>query len=238
MTEAPGSPSPLYTPVTGTPSAMVYAADPASGRVIRQALSDLGLEDAVITEGNAGTAAAALAKLPSPRLLVVDIAGVEDPMASLRQLAEVCEPSTGVVAIGDRNDIVLYRLLKQAGISEYFFKPLIRDRVTSCCHDILAGQTDQPGAVMGKLIFVLGVRAGAGATTIATNAAWYQAGTRLRWTVLLDLDLQCGDAALQLDATPGHALREAFEEPGRVDKLFLERGAIHVAERLQSAGLP
>ncbi len=32
--------------------------------------------------------------------------------------------------------------------------------------------------------------------------------------------------------TPGHALREAFEKPERVDKLFLERGTIHVRERL------
>ena len=39
-------------------------------------------------------------------------------------------------------------------------------------------------------------------------------------------------AALQLDATPSHALREAFEKPDRVDKLFLERGTIHASQRL------
>lgn len=50
--------------------------------------------------------------------------------------------------------------------------------------------------------------------------------------MLVDLDLQNGDAALQLDSAPGHTLREAFEKPERVDKLFLERGTIHVRERL------
>jgi pilus assembly protein CpaE len=50
--------------------------------------------------------------------------------------------------------------------------------------------------------------------------------------MLVDLDLQNGDAALQLDVQPSHALREALDKPERVDKLFLERGTLHVSERL------
>ncbi len=41
-----------------------------------------------------------------------------------------------------------------------------------------------------------------------------------------------GDAALQFDVTPHHALREALEHPERIDELFLERGVIRVTERL------
>ncbi len=40
------------------------------------------------------------------------------------------------------------------------------------------------------------------------------------------------DAALQLDARPSHALREALEHSDRVDDLFLERAVIHVSDRL------
>ena len=47
---------------------------------------------------------------------------------------------------------------------------------------------------------MLGTRGGAGATTIATNLAWSFAETYRRHTILIDLDLQEGDAALQLDA--------------------------------------
>jgi pilus assembly protein CpaE len=46
------------------------------------------------------------------------------------------------------------------------------------------------------------------------------------------LDLQNGDAALQLDTQPSHALREALEDPARVDELFLERGVSNVTNRL------
>jgi pilus assembly protein CpaE len=50
--------------------------------------------------------------------------------------------------------------------------------------------------------------------------------------LLLDLDLHAGDAALQLDAQPGHALREALGDTKRIDELFLERGVAPVTERL------
>jgi pilus assembly protein CpaE len=39
----------------------------------------------------------------------VDVSGLDNPVASVNELAEVCEPGTGVIVIGDRNDIVLYR---------------------------------------------------------------------------------------------------------------------------------
>ncbi|WP_315766960.1 MULTISPECIES: CpaE family protein [unclassified Bradyrhizobium] len=215
------------------PVATVFVSDQDSEGVIRQSLSDLGVDDAEFKKGTVETAIAYLAMQPSPRLLFVDLSGVDDPLARIYELAERCEPSVSVVAIGDRNDIVLYRDLKNAGVSEYFFKPLIIDVVKAICRGILRdGGEHSPNQRTGKLVFVIGVRGGVGATTIAANAAWYLAEKRQRWVMVVDLDLHNGDAALQFDSTPGHALREAFEKPERVDRLFLERGTIHVRERL------
>ncbi|WP_315706456.1 MULTISPECIES: CpaE family protein [unclassified Bradyrhizobium] len=215
------------------PVATVFVSDQDSEGVIRQSLSDLGVDDAEFKKGTVETATAYLAMQPSPRLLFVDLSGVDDPLARIYELAERCEPSVSVVAIGDRNDIVLYRDLKNAGVSEYFFKPLIIDVVKAICRGILRdGGEHSPNQRTGKLVFVIGVRGGVGATTIAANAAWYLAEKRQRWVMVVDLDLHNGDAALQFDSTPGHALREAFEKPERVDRLFLERGTIHVRERL------
>jgi pilus assembly protein CpaE len=162
----------------------------------------------------------------------VDISGARDQLTSILELAEVCEPGVGVVAIGDSNDISLYRQLKNAGVAEYFFKPLIRDQLSRTCSDVLNDRLDQPSLFSGKLVFMLGVRGGVGTTTLATSAAWHMSEMRQRWTMLLDLDLQGGDAALLFDVAAGQALREAFERPDRVDKLFLERGSIHVNNRL------
>lgn len=214
------------------PAAQVFVNDPDSEGIIRQSLSELGAIDAQFTQGTVVTAIAALAQRPSSRLLIVDLSGVDDPVARINELANVCEPNTGVVVIGDRNDIILYRDLKHAGIAEYFFKPLVIDLVTRTCNGILTGAVERHGPRTGRLVYVVGVRGGTGATTIATNTAWYLAEMRQRWVLLVDLDLQSGDAALQLDVAPSHALREACDHPERVDQLFLERGVIHVNRRL------
>jgi pilus assembly protein CpaE len=233
MINVPGG-SAASTPVRAlAPTAKVFVSDQDTEGVIRQSLSDLGVDDAEYTKGTVETATAALATQASPRLLVVDISGVEDPLARIDELSARCEPDVSVLVVGDRNDIILYRHLKNAGVAEYYFKPLVRDMVKRTCNSALSGgheaSTDLRG---GKLIFVLGVRGGVGATTIATNAAWRLSEKGQRWVMLVDLDMQNGDAALQLDLSPSHALREAFEKPERVDKLFLERGTIHASQRL------
>ena len=217
---------------TAAPRVRVFVNDQDSEAVIRQALGDLSLDDFTIGAGSISTATALLGKNASPRLLVIDITGMDDPVSNVLALAEVCEPGVGVVAIGESNDIGLYRQLKHAGVTEYFFKPLIRDQLARSFNDVLTDRLDQSSLFSGRLIFILGVRGEVGATTVAANAAWQVAETRQRWTMMVDLDLQTGDAALLFDAKPGHALREAFERPERVDKLFLERGAIHVTKRL------
>lgn len=217
---------------TGATSALVYIQDEDSEGVVRQALRALGVRDAEFIKGGVETAVVALAQHASPQLLIVDVSGVDDPILRVNALANVCEPNTGVIVVGDSNDITLYRSLKRAGVVEYFFKPMVSDLVTRACNSVLTGTVDSEPTRSGKLVFVLGVRGGVGATTVAVNTAWYLAEKRQRWVMLLDLDLHHGDTALQLGATPSHALREAFEHPERVDKLFLERAVIHVERRI------
>ena len=215
-------------------TAMIFVSDHQSEEVLRQAFGDVGVHDAKFTKGTIQTAITALATEATPRLLIVDISGVENPLAHIDELAARCEPEVNVVAIGDRNDIILYRQLRNAGVAEYFFKPLVRDMIKRLCNSILSGGHEDQSLNPhdGKLVFVLGVRGGVGATTIAVNAAWRLANMAQRWVMLVDMDQETGDAALQLGVTPTNALREALEKPERVDRLFLERGTLHVTERL------
>ena len=217
---------------SGAATVLVFVPDEDLEGTLRQSFSNLNIRDTRFVTGNIDAAVTALGQQPSPRLLIVDISDVADPLARVNELANVCEPNTDVIAIGDRNDIVLYRDLKYAGVAEYFFKPLVGDVVTRACNSILNGTNTPLAMRTGKLVFILGVRGGVGSTTIAVNTAWQLAETRQRWVMLLDLDLQTGDSALQLDAVPSHALREAVEHPERVDKLFLERAVIPVEHRI------
>ncbi len=215
-----------------TISAMVFVRDRDSEGVIRQCLIDLAVAQVEYKNGGVNDAIAALATRPSPRLLIVDVNGVDDPVARIHELANVCDPTTGVVVIGSANDITLYRELRAAGVVEYYYTPLIRGLVLQSCNAIITGSTAPVAARTGKLVFVIGVRGGAGATTIAAATAWHMAEVNKRRACLLDLDLQFGDAALQLNASPSHALREALDHPERVDELFLDRGVARAGERL------
>lgn len=213
-------------------TAQIFVRDPDAAAIFRQSLSSIGLIGVDIVSGDIVTATTALSGRRSPRLLIVDISNVADPLDRLDALADVCEPNTSVIVVGERNDIGLYRNLRAAGVGEYFFKPLVGSLVTRALNAIIKGETDPQVARVGRLVYVLGARGGVGATTIAVNTAWHLAETRPGLVAVVDLDLQWGDAALQLDVNPTHALREAFEHPERVDKLFLERAAIHVEHRV------
>jgi pilus assembly protein CpaE len=78
----------------------------------------------------------------------------------------------------------------------------------------------------------MGARGGVGTTTAAVNTAWLLAQEAGRHTALVDLDLYFGTVALALDLDPGRGLREALEQPSRIDSLFIERAMVRQGERL------
>ena len=212
-------------------TAMVFSRDRDSEGVIRQCLADLGLQSPEFFSGTAVNAIAVLKDRASPRLLIVDIQGLDEPTATMTDLANVCDPNTGVLVIGDSNDIRLYRGLKLAGVVEYYFKPLVRSLVMQSCYGVLTGKADAAPTRSGKLTYMLGMR-GAGTTITAAAAAGHLANVSKRRVGFIDLDLQHGDASLQLDIAPSHSLKEALDHPDRVDELFLDRAMIKVGERL------
>ena len=225
--------APTAAPRETIAPASAYLLDADSEGVVRRCFADLGYSNAPIVRGGIDTAVEQLTRRGWPHSLIVDVSGLGDPMPEINRLAEVCDPETEVIVVGDCNDIVLYRDLKAAGVAEYFFKPLVGSLVARAVSGIVNGsQTLQSGGRSGRLVCMLGARGGVGTTTIATNLAWHLAEDLRRRVLLLDLNLRYGDAALQLDAQPSHALREALEDPNRIDELFLERGVASVTRRL------
>lgn len=216
---------------SGPARAMVYTADPDASGVLRQALNGLSTPEAQFRLGGVSEALKDFKERPSPTLLVVDTSGEADPVARVRELVNCCDPSTSILVLGEINDIRLYRNILQAGARDYFFKPLVTALVGRACRAIMTGEDEADSARTGRLVCVIGVRGGCGATSIATRIAW-RLSEAPRSVLLLDLDLQCGDSAMQFDVVPGHALSEALAQPERVDDLFLERGLIHITKRL------
>ncbi|RZJ98434.1 MAG: pilus assembly protein CpaE [Novosphingobium sp.] len=155
----------------------------------------------------------------------------------INALAEVCEPGTVVIAIGQVNDVRLYRDLLASGIHDYLLKPLqpamLRDALVNAQAVFSAPKfADASAAKQHISTAVIGTRGGVGASTIATSLAWLFSAENKQPTALLDLDIHFGTGALSLDLEPGRGLTDAIENPSRIDGLFIERAMIRANDNL------
>ena len=212
---------------------LAFVGDTETFAVIDQVVGELMLPHASIRQGGVKEAVKHLGEQRSPRLLLIDVSGSDLPLSDINALADVCEPGVTVLAVGDRNDCGLFRDLLQHGVADYLVKPITPNLLQKA---ILAA-TEQTGVIkgnhkLGKLVAVTGTRGGVGATTVAASVAWLIAHERRRRVALVDLDLQFGTVALSLDLEPSHGLREALENPNRIDGLFMDRVLIQHSERL------
>jgi pilus assembly protein CpaE len=210
-----------------------FAADAETERVLRDCLAQLAFAQATITRGGIAKAIETLSTQRSPNILIVDISGIDLPVSQLHALAEVCEPGVTVIAIGNRNEIGLYRDLLQAGVTDYIVKPLNAQLLSKALTARTTGGAGSPiQQKLGMMVACVGARGGVGTTTLAVNLAWYLANRQSRRVALVDLDLQNGDCALALSVKPTPGLREALVNPTRIDNTLLERVMTPVGERL------
>ena len=216
------------------PQIMTFLADAHTEAAVRDGLADLLLETADMRRGGIRAAVATLQKVTTPRILVVDVSGEDEPLAQLGTLAEVVEPDVCVLVIGDIHDITFYReVTRGLGAMEYLAKPLTRDIVARHFGPFVRGQSGRAGVVLGgRMIAFTGAQGGAGTSMLAANLAWHLGAERHRHTVLLDADLHRGTGAFLLNTAPSGGLQSALETPERIDALLAERAAQPVSDRL------
>jgi|HubBroStandDraft_1064217.scaffolds.fasta_scaffold00087_29 pilus assembly protein CpaE len=234
MTDTAGA-AELVQGSSGREHFTAFLVDEGSERVVRQCLHDLVVPFTSVHRGGISKAIEYLSTNRSPQVLLVDLTGTELPATEIHRLSEVCEPHTMVVAIGERNDVGLYRDLVQAGVIDYLVKPMTRTLLHNVLQPMFQGPSEPTGTLqqkVGKVVAVLGARGGVGTTTIATNLAWYLSHRRSSRVALVDLDLVHGDGALLLDIKPAGGVREVLENPQRIDHLFLDRVMTRFGDRL------
>ena len=223
--------------VGGRDAFAAFICDEAALDVLRPVAVEMGWQPEKCHKGGLRNAVQSLSITASPNILLVDLSESGDPLNDINALAEVCEPGTVVIAVGQVNDVRLYRDLLSSGIHDYLLKPLSAGQVRDClvnAQTIFMAPKNQDAQAAKKHIStaVVGTRGGVGASTIATSLAWLFSTEHKLPTALLDLDIHFGTGALALDLEPGRGLTDAIDNPSRIDGLFIERAMIRANENL------
>ena len=214
-----------------------FICDETSLDVLRPVVIELGWQPEKCNKGGLRNAVQSLSISASPNILMVDLSESGDPLSDINALAEVCEPGTVVIAVGQVNDVRLYRDLLASGIHDYLLKPLspaqVRDSLVQAQHVFATPKSHDASAAKSHVTTaVIGTRGGVGASTVATSLAWLFSADNKMPTALLDLDVHFGTGALALDLEPGRGLTDAIENPSRIDGLFIERAMIRANDHL------
>jgi pilus assembly protein CpaE len=185
--------------------------------------------------GGAPAAVEAFRDAPTPNVIVIEANGArEDLISGLDELAEFCDAGTKVVVIGRHNDILLYRELIARGVSDYVVAPITPIMFVQCVSALYAQGN---GKALGRVVAVTGVKGGVGASTIAHNLAFLVARNFDTPTVLADLDLAFGTAALNFNQDPTTSIADALNAPA-LDTALLDRLLARCTDRLSLLAAP
>ena len=135
-------------------------------------------------------------------------------------LAEVCDPGTQVIVLGNVNDVQIYRSLVRQGVTDYLVPPVDAKQVLDTITGICADPNDMPP---GRVIAFIGAKGGTGSSTVAHNTAWSLSKMFDDDVSVLDLDLAFGTVGLAFNLEAQQGIEDALSHPERLDEVLLER---------------
>ena len=151
-----------------------------------------------------------------PDVIVVD-ARDRSTMPSELAVIKRQHPATGILVALPRLEGTLILEAMRAGANECVADPITRDELNAALARISAQRPTRRGDVFA----VIGAKGGVGATTVAVNVATMLNKLHPSSTLLMDLHLTYGDAAIFLGAEPRFSTLDALENMHRMDASFL-----------------
>ena len=155
-------------------------------------------------------------------VIIVDLDS--NPEHALDLVEAICGHSSATVMVysAQADSEMLVRCMR-AGAREYLTQPIAPSTIAEALvrASVRRPAARSPKKVGGKLLVFVGAKGGSGVTTIASNFAVCLAQESGQNTLLIDLDLPLGDAALDLGITPPYSTANALQNFGRLDSNFL-----------------
>lgn len=187
----------------------------------------------VIAEARDGAEALQRLSVVTPDVVLMDI---NMPVMDGGQATErICMlyPHISVIVLSVQNDVEYVRKCMRAGAKDYLFKPVTTDVLISTIEQVYATAETRHNrntvAVLSehftnraKVLSFVSAKGGVGKTTVAVNAAAALA-EQGKQVVLVDLDLQFGDASLFMNASPTRTVLDLVQESAEIDPDVLDR---------------
>lgn len=213
---------------------VAFVGDNQTHSVVAAVLKEYFAEP-LVRDGGPNQAIEYLGGTAAPSVLIVDVSEAASPQTAMLSLSAALPVDTKIIGIGTVNDISVYREIVDSGACDYLVKPVTEKALVSALNrteETQQAPVAEAAPEEKARIAVIGSRGGVGASTLAVNLAWLLAEERKRKTVLVDLDLEFGTIALSLDLEPTRGLREALENPARVDGLFISSATAKLTDHL------
>jgi len=155
-----------------------------------------------------------------------------DPEYTLGLVENICaEGATNVIVYSERVDPGLMVRCLRAGAREFLHTPITPGAMTEALVRAWSRRVEappqkieeeaEPEETNGRLFVFQSAKGGAGVTTLACSFAVSLAEQSHRRTLLIDLNLPLGDAALNLGIKSLYSTVNAFENASRLDSHFL-----------------
>ena len=163
----------------------------------------------------------------TPDVVVVDVRSDRHLLAMVGAIKRR-HPSMGIAIVVPSLDPDMTLQAMRAGVTECVAEPLTQGALEAAISRVIV-QRSAP--VEGRVFAVVGAKGGVGATTIAVNLAEVIARVAAE-TLLIDLHVATGDAAVFLGVEPRFTVVDALENMQRLDENFFRGLVMHTPSGL------
>jgi pilus assembly protein CpaE len=204
----------------------------------RKAIAAALLERSAVTISEFSSYPADLENLPralEERCQVIIVDADSSPDVAFRLAEAICSRGRAtVMAYSAEADVKLAIRFMRIGVSEFFTFPFDSTEIAEALRRSSARQqaVRQETHTSSKVCVFLGTKGGCGVTAIASNFAIILAQESERNTLLIDLGLPLGDAAINLGMQAEFSVSNALHDTNRLDSSIL-----HTLVTTHSSGL-
>ncbi len=180
---------------------------------LAQSLRETGMQCVAVSSDALATLAQPGAR--QPEVLVVDLRGKQQLPPALSSLKRQ-HPATGVLLVVSQLEPTLMLEAMRAGVNECVTDPVSVPDLLAAVKRLMGNLA---AGARGEVYAFVGAKGGVGATTVAVNVATALA-KHSDSTLLIDLNVAFGDAAVFLGEEPRFSVMDALEHVQRLDEAF------------------